>query len=164
MFVFLLFFIRINVAFQRPAVRIVWLCRPCQPACLSAQRKVFWSSIRSFVQCSVDCVNAVFASMHAIFMKSPTGKLYFHFELELLQQLLLLFTHAHTLSVLRGTVFTPPFETLLCASVCACVCSSASLIKCWNYLDSHNSFDITLLLSFSVCLLLCIVVFGIQCW
>lgn len=111
-----LFFIRIIVAFQRLAV---WNSYDCValarlPACIFAQTKmVFWSAIRSFVRSFnvplIALMLFLLACMHAIFMKRPTGKLYFHFELELLQYSRRSYSPAH---IVCFALPHPPCETL----------------------------------------------------
>lgn len=125
--------------FNARRFEFLWLCRPCLP-CLP-DKNVFWSSIRlfvrSFVQCSVDCVNAVFACMHAIFMKSPTGKLYFHFELELLQYSCsysptLQHIHTHTHALCLFCERSPIWDTF-CVFVCVSVRFTDKVLKLFGF-------------------------------
>lgn len=115
---------------------------------------MFWSSIRSFVRSFnvplialmlflLACMQFLWKVLRENFIFILNWN-FFSVSLPLIRP------RTHCLFCERAVPLTPPFETLL--FVCVFVCSSASLIKCWNYLDSHNSFDITLFLCLSVCL------------
>lgn len=114
-----LFFIWIIVAFRCPAVWILWFCRPCMYA-WQPDKNVLVDN--SFVQCSVDCVNAIFACLHACnFYEKSYGKTLFSFWIGTSSIFLCSysFTHKNTLYFAHGPTLSPFWDTFF---VCLCVC------------------------------------------